>query len=207
MSIAESQPIVITSTHEDEEQLAAMIADAFADLPASKYLVPEEERRREVMASTFRLDLEEVRQATGIIRTVAGLEAAALWSYHKGSAEPEPELDARLSEAAGEAAPRFAAFYRALHTRRRELMGDRPHWHLWVLAVAPDYQGRGYGGLLIRDQLTAIDKIGEPTYLEAASPGLCTTYRHFGFKSAGKPIVLEDGKTRMFPMIHEPSLL
>jgi ribosomal protein S18 acetylase RimI-like enzyme len=207
MSIAERQPIVITSTHEDEEPLAAMIADAFANLPASKYLVPDAEKRREVMARTFRLDLEEVRQSAGIIRTVAGLEAAALWSYRKGTGEQEPELDARLSEAAGDAAPRFAAFYRALHARRVELMGDRPHWHLWVLAVSPEHQGRGYGGLLMRDQLTAIDKIGEPTYLEAASTKLCATYRHFGFKTAGKPIVLEDGKTRMHPMIHEPSLL
>lgn len=197
--------IVITATSEDEENLAAMIAEAFADLPPSRYLVPDANERRAVLARTFRLDLQAVRESGGIIRTVAGHEAAALWAYHSGLPEPEPELDEHLRDAAGSAAPRFAAFYALLDRHRRKLVGNRAHWHLWVLAVAPLHQGRGFASLVVRDQLARIDPIGIPTYLEAATWELCEVYRHLGFQDAGDPIVLDDGTTRMFPMLHEPA--
>jgi GNAT superfamily N-acetyltransferase len=198
---------VITATEDDEESLAAMIAEAFADLPPSRYLVPDADERRAVLARTFGLDLQAVREGGGIIRTVAGHEAAALWAYHSGLPEPEPELDEALKEAAGSAAPRFAAFYTTLDAHRRALLGDRAHWHLWVLAVHPKHQGDGFGSLLVRDQLARIDPIGKPTYLEAATEELCDVYRHLGFQHEGAPIVLDDGKTHMFPMVHEPTYL
>jgi GNAT superfamily N-acetyltransferase len=197
--------IVITATRDDEESLAAMIAEAFADLPPSRYLVPDANERRTVLARTFRLDLRAVSEGGGIIRTVAGHEAAALWAYHSGLAEPEPELDADLKEAAGSAAPRFAAFYTTLDAHRRALLNDQAHWHLWVLAVHPEHQGQGFASLLVRDQLARIDPIGKPTYLEAATEELCEVYRHLGFQHAGDPIVLDDARTRMFPMLHEPA--
>lgn len=199
--------IAITATHEDEELLSVMIAEAFAGLPPSRYLVPDEIERRTVLARTFRLDLQAVREGGGLTRTVAGHEAAALWAYHSGRPEPEPEVDDQLREAAGSAAERFIAFYSALDARRRELLGDRAHWHLWVLAVAAHHQGRGFASLLVRDHLARIDPIGEPTYLEAATRELCEVYRHLGFQDAGDPIVLDDGKTHMFPMVHEPACL
>jgi len=198
---------VITPTREDDDELSAMIAEAFADLPPSRYLVPDESQRRDVLTRTFRLDLEDLREAGRIIRASAGHEAAALWTYHVTDLEPEPELDARLKEAAGGFAPRFAAFYSALDVRRRELLGGRAHWHLWVLAVRPDKQGQGFASLLVRDQFARVDAIGEPTYLEAATEELCEVYRHLGFQEAGDPIVLGDGHTRMFPMVHEPTYL
>lgn len=184
-----------------------MIAEAFADLPPSRYLVPDPNRRRTVMTRTFRLDLQAVREGGGIIRTVAGHEAVALWAYHSGLPEPEPELDEQLKAAAGTAASRFAAFYTALDAHRREVLGDHAHWQLWVLAVDPEHQGRGFGSLLVRDQLARIDPIGKPTYLEAATEELCEVYRHLGFQPAGDPIVLDDSRTRMFPMLHEPTYL
>lgn len=199
--------MVITPTREDDAELSALIADAFADLPPSRYLVPDEDQRRDVLTRTFRLDLEDLREAGRIIRASAGHEAAALWTYHVTDLEPEPELDARLKEAAGVFAPRFAAFYRALDARRRALLGSRAHWHLWVLAVRPDKQGQGFGSLLVRDQLARIDTIGEPTYLEAATAELCEIYRHLGFQNVGAPIVLDDDSTRMYPMVHEPAYL
>jgi GNAT superfamily N-acetyltransferase len=198
---------VVTATDDDEELLAAMIAEAFADLPPSRYLVPDANERRAVLARTFRLDLQAVREGGGIIRTVAGHEAAALWAYHSGLPEPEPELDEPLKKAAGSAAHRFVSFYTTLDAHRRELLGDRAHWHLWVLAVDPEHQGQGFGGLLVRDQLARIDPIGKPTYLEAATDELRGVYRHLGFHDAGDPLVLDDGRTCMFPMLHEPTCL
>lgn len=197
---------VVTATAEDEEELAEMIADAFADLPPSRYLVPDENERRPVLARTIRLDLEDVRVGGGLIRTIADREAAALWSYHPGKPDPVPELDERLMKAAGEAAGRFFVFYTTLDARRRKLLGDRPHWHLSVLAVRRDQQRRGLGSKLLLDHVSRFDPLGEPVYLEAATEELRETYRRrFGFQPASDPVVLGGGVTRMFPMIREAS--
>ena len=196
---------VVTATHADEKQLAEMIADELADLPVARYLMPNESERREVLARTYRLDLKDVRERTGIVRTVARLDAVALWMYHRGDSEPERELDARLEKAVGDVAPRFVALYRVLDNRRREVLGNRPHWHLWTLAVRANQRRRNLDSLLIYDQLALIDKVGEPTYAEPATEHEREVCRRAGFVPVGDLIVLDDGRTRVRPMLHEVS--
>lgn len=198
---------VVTATHEDEEHLAEMIAGALvaAELPVVQYLVPDESQQHTVLTCVARLELEDVRERGGIVRTVAGREAVALWIYRRGSREPESELDVQLKDAAGEAAPRFVAYRRALDARRRELLGDHPHWQLRVIATRPDRQGQGFCRLLVRDQLTVIDRVGEPTYAEAPTEAHRRTLQSLGFRPNDPPVVLGDGRTRMFPALHWPT--
>lgn len=196
---------VSTATVENEAELAGTIALAFGSLPASLHLIDEEVERHQVLVRTFQNDLEDVRKSgNGMIRTFPGLEACAVWMYHSGRSEPVPQLDARLEQAAGPWAPRFLEFYTALDDHRREVMRKRSHWHLWVLAVHPDKQGQGFSRLLLVDRIVAFDVLGVPIYLEAATEALADTYGRYGFKDVGEPIVLGDGKTRMFPMLREP---
>jgi GNAT superfamily N-acetyltransferase len=198
---------VVTATHEDEEQLAEMIAGALvaAELLYLSYLMPDEDQQHVVLARMLRLDLENVRERAGIVRTIAGREAVALWTYHRGSDEPETELDARREKAAGESAARCLAFHQVLEARRRDLLGSQPHWHLRIIAARPDQQGLGLGSLLIRDQLSIIDRVGEATYVEAPTEELRRTFQKLGFRPHDPPIVLGEGRTRMFPALHWPT--
>jgi GNAT superfamily N-acetyltransferase len=198
---------VVTATHEDEEYLAELIAGALvaAKVPVVQYLVPDESQQLAVLTSVARLELENVRVSAGIVRTDAGREAVALWIYHRGAGEPEPELDSRLKNAAGPAAPRFLAYRQALDARRRDLLGDQPHWQLQIIATRPDQQGRGFGRLLVRDQLAVIDRVGEPTYAEAPTEEHRRALQSLGFRPKDPSVVLGDGRTHVFPALHRPT--
>jgi len=65
------------------------------------------------------------------------------------------------------------------------------HWYLALLAVAPEFQGRGYASKLMRGMLPGIDEEGLPCYLETESERNVPIYQHFGFKVIDEFIIPE----------------
>jgi GNAT superfamily N-acetyltransferase len=57
-----------------------------------------------------------------------------------------------------------------------------PHVHLLAVGVAPNRQGRGAGGALLRGALRMAAERGLPCYLETASPRNVQLYQHLGFR-------------------------
>ena len=55
------------------------------------------------------------------------------------------------------------------------------HWFLQAIGVAPQFQGRGYSGRLLRGMLGRIDEAGLPCYLETIEEQNIRLYEHFGF--------------------------
>jgi ribosomal protein S18 acetylase RimI-like enzyme len=55
------------------------------------------------------------------------------------------------------------------------------HWFLQAIGVAPQFQGRGYSGKLLRPMLSKIDEEGLPCYLETLEEQNVQLYEHFGF--------------------------
>ncbi len=56
------------------------------------------------------------------------------------------------------------------------------HWYLSVLAVDPQYQGKGYASKLMRPMLARADREKLPCYLETNYEVDVQIYLHFGFK-------------------------
>ena len=56
------------------------------------------------------------------------------------------------------------------------------HWYLALLAVDPEFQGRGHASQLVKGMLTRIDKEGLPCYLETENERNVPIYQHFGFR-------------------------
>ncbi|KAK5166502.1 uncharacterized protein LTR77_008045 [Saxophila tyrrhenica] len=69
--------------------------------------------------------------------------------------------------------------------RRRELMGDRGHWYLEIVATSPTHQGKGVGSKLMRWGLERADAQGMEAYLEA-SPEAVPLYEKLGFREADR---------------------
>lgn len=56
-----------------------------------------------------------------------------------------------------------------------------PHWYLALLGVDPSFQGKGFGGDLLRPKLAVSDETGVPAFLETQKPENLPFYERFGF--------------------------
>ncbi len=56
------------------------------------------------------------------------------------------------------------------------------YMYLALLAVAPEYQGKGYASKLIRPMLNHLDKIGLPCYAETQNRKNVAMYQKYGFE-------------------------
>jgi N-acetylglutamate synthase-like GNAT family acetyltransferase len=69
------------------------------------------------------------------------------------------------------------------------------HWFLQTIGIAPQFQGKGYAGKLLRPMLSKIDEEGLPCYLETLDEQNASLYEHFGFKIVDKSNVPETSLT------------
>ncbi|CAD6440105.1 46edc67b-02b9-4726-a5ec-2187c4635ee9 [Sclerotinia trifoliorum] len=85
-------------------------------------------------------------------------------------------------------------FFGTLIERRREIMRERKHWYLELIATKPGWQRQGAAGNLIRWGLVRADEEGLETYLEASPVGK-EIYEYFGFEERGRLVIpLVDGE-------------
>jgi len=65
--------------------------------------------------------------------------------------------------------------------RHREL-APFDHWYFQNIAVKPEEQGKGYGGLLITSMLKTIESDGLPIYVETNTEKAMRIYQKYGFE-------------------------
>ncbi len=187
---------VVLADPSDLDVLSHVIADAFHDLAPSRWLITDPAARRAIFPGYFRLHLEHA-MASGIVHTTPGRTAAALWiPAGRNAAGRADGHDARLAAATSPWTSQFAAFDAALD---RHQPAGIPHYHLVILAVRPDRQGRGTGTALLRAFHAALDHAGTPAYLEASGPRTRHLYLSHGYADHGPPVHLPAGPD-MYPM-------
>ena len=178
---------VITAGAADLDTVSQVIADAFFDLPPSRWLIPDPAARREIFPGYFRLYAEHALEA-GLVQTTPGRCAAALWiPVGEAPAGPPADYAARLAAATGPWLDRFLAFDATLD---RHHPTGTAHHHLALLAVRPDRQGHGLGTALLRAHHAALDRDHIPAYLEASDLRTRRLYRANGYAACGGPLVL-----------------
>jgi hypothetical protein len=101
---------VIRAEARDVAVVSGVIAEAFAELAPSRWLIPRADWRREILPGYFRLLLEHAL-ASGIVETTPGRTAAALWlPGGPGAAGPPEGYRERLAVVTDSWASRFAVF-------------------------------------------------------------------------------------------------
>jgi ribosomal protein S18 acetylase RimI-like enzyme len=194
---SEADLTVVRADADDLDILSLVIAEAFADLPPSRWLIPLAAARREIFPGYFRLTVEQAL-ACGVVHTTPGRTAAALWlPGGAGVAGPAVGYDERLAATTKPWTARFETFDAAL--KRRHPAG--PHRYLAILAVRPDRQRRGTGTALLRAGHEILDRgPGASVYLEASSPRARLLYLAHGYADYGPPVELPGGPP-MYPMM------
>ncbi len=79
--------------------------------------------------------------------------------------------------------PRIGDFLKIFNQMEHYHLEDmpEPHWYLFMLGVAPAYQGQGIGSDLIKPVLLQADREGLPCYLETSTDRGVKFYQKHGF--------------------------
>jgi hypothetical protein len=205
---------------EDGFRLADVIAEAFVNLPPSRWLVPDPFRRRQIFPEFFATAYVQPAMAEGAVYCTADRMGVAVWlpvtppwpettlltAVHQAdrAREAEEQATARhgaLRRLTGDRYPIFQEFEQMLQAAHP--MDRGPHDYLGVIGVHPMFWRRGYATALLTNYHRYLDREQRGAYLEAATPELVGFYRQYGYDEAGEPIRLPNGAT-MHPMWRQP---
>ena len=183
-----------------------MMAMAFKDEYLDDFPDPQERRLKTPLVNEFYLR-RDFSDYEGFI-TSERLEGIAIWQYfEKGSERPFwriftsgaiwPALKVGLGRLR-----KIKSHDKKFERKHEELVRGR-HWYLWVLAVAPKHQGKGFASQLLRGMLPRIDREGLPVYLETEGEKNVAIYKHFGFKVI-EEFSVPGEKSKQTAMLREP---
>ncbi len=112
----------------------------------------------------------------GVAAWVPGRYAAlTLWRLiRSGAVLPGLKLGAGLAR-------KLKAATRPLFEDCRQIMKGKPFIYLDIIGVAPEYQGQGCGGKLLRALIESAEQAALPIYLETGTEENVQMYERFGF--------------------------
>ena len=165
----------------DQANVVQTLALAFQVDPALSWIMPDPERRKARLPRLFEI-LFNSDFPNGMILKSPRYEACSLWRA-PGSA------DTGLWELVRSAVPMLQVFGSAIgkgiaisNALDAHHPKGFPFWYLHFVGVRPDFQGKGWGGSIIREGLKRAAREGLPAYLETATPQNVPLYLRLGFE-------------------------
>ncbi|HEV7639652.1 MAG TPA: N-acetyltransferase [Gaiellaceae bacterium] len=159
-----------------------VLARAFLDDPAWVWLIPDAEKRRQLLPWLFRVGFDVT--AADVWTTVGVVRGAARWlPPGRPPMRVGPTLKALVTTPfrLGSAIAPFLAYGRAVESLRAEAMPDQ-HWYLAGIGVDPAAQRRGIGTALLEPGLTAAARSALPAVLLTNNEANLLFYERHGFR-------------------------
>jgi ribosomal protein S18 acetylase RimI-like enzyme len=103
-----------------------------------------------------------------------------------------------------ELSQKIATVFKPVDEDRKVQMRGRDYLYLLIIGVAPQHQGQGFGGQLLKTLFADSEQTGLPIYLETETQENVSLYQHLGFKVINKvnlPLI----DLPMWEMIREPT--
>jgi ribosomal protein S18 acetylase RimI-like enzyme len=187
---------------------ATILADAMDDDPAYRYLMPNAGTRtaglRDYFARSLRtylphrctyVSLDGDVNGTVTLRPPGGIDISTLTMIRRGLLP--------FAVAHGMTSVRRLFTLKDAYDRiEARLSGGRPHWYVHMMAIDPRQQGRGMGGALLADVLSATANAhdtGHPVLLTTHNERNVAFYRKAGFEIVERHDVALDG-ARPYPV-------
>jgi ribosomal protein S18 acetylase RimI-like enzyme len=170
-----------------------VLSQAFIDDPLIKWFFPDKSSREELSFSYFRFRIKYGILFGDVYATSHNLEGLAIWF----SSENTKMTYVRMMRAGGirlimklgfDLVGKLTSvgnFVSNIHQR----LVNYPHLHLSPMGVAPEYQGQGYGSILMRSMLRRLDEQNLPCFLETQNEKNVKIYQHYGFKIIDKTTI------------------
>ncbi len=182
----------------DRDRIGAMLARAFADDPAMRFIFPDPADRATRLPRLFAL-LFDSDASSGTRLVTEGGGAATLW-------RAPGQTSVRPVEMLLHAWPMWRAFGGAIGRALSVSAAIAAHfpagdfWYLHIAGCDPAAQGGGLGGAAVRSGLERVAASGVPAYLETATEKNLDFYRSLGFAVTGEWIV-PGGGPRFWSML------
>jgi ribosomal protein S18 acetylase RimI-like enzyme len=166
-------------------QAAGLLARVFHNDPTYMFVIPDQDRRVQVLAWLFH---RVVRYSLlyGQVYTTRKLEGVACW-LPPGRTELSIGRLVRSGLYAtplkmGLGAYRRFDTYMGYADQLHKRYAPASHWYLWAVGVDPQSQGRGIGGRLLAPVLARASADGAACYLETGIERNIRFYERHGFQ-------------------------
>jgi ribosomal protein S18 acetylase RimI-like enzyme len=161
-----SSPEIRCAAPHEAPALARLIAESFAPLPVTEWLVEDETERVDALTGQFEIIVEHAIKYGDVY--VVGDEdrptGVAVW-FPPHQIPDMDDYDERLAAAAGPHTPRFVELDAAMHDAHPD---GPPHAYLVFMAVRATDRNHGIGAALLDAHHGKLDASGTPAYLEAS---------------------------------------
>jgi ribosomal protein S18 acetylase RimI-like enzyme len=184
------------ATRADTVPLAQSLARAFYTDPVFSYFLPDDSKRLKKLETVMRI-LFKLGEPHHACFTTSNYESVTLW-------RPPSEWDVPFTAYIVNGPALLGAFgssiFRVLSTMdmMEKMHPHVPHWYLQTIGTDPAFQGKGYGGVIMRHTLKTADAARMPCYLESSKDTNIPIYQSFGFKVTGEMQV--PGGPKVWPM-------
>lgn len=190
-------PAVIVAEAQDADRVLAVLALAFADDPANRWLFSEAAEYLEHFP-TFARALGGAAIHSGTAHVTADYSGAALW-LDPDAGPDEQALERLIAHAvAPEKRDDMATVIEAMGKHHPA----EPHWYLPFIGVEPMRRNRGLGTALLRKQLAECDAAGLSAYLESTNPRNRPLYERHGFEAVAE--IRAGSCPPIVPMLRRP---
>jgi len=192
MSALASASSVRLATAADAQELSQTLGRAFFDDPVMSYMMPDESRRAAKLQPLFKV-LFKLGRPYGACYVTSGYEAVTLW-------RPPGQWHLTIWQYITNGPQLLGVFgsnvlsVMGTMDRIEKVHPKKPHWYLQTIGTDPVKQGKGFGSLIMRDQLARVDASHMPAYLESSKITNIPIYKSFGFEVTGE-IKIPDGPT------------
>ena len=194
---------VLTLQREQVEQAAGVIARAFHEDALNVYLYPDGETRARFAPPMFEAFVR-YDQLFGQVDYLPGFTAVATWIRPGVTETPERLAEAGFGNLPDEAPLAVLDTVFGFIGKAVSRPAPEPHWHLRLLGVEPDSQGRGLGAVVMQRGIDRAADTGHAVVLETFSERTVGFYRRNGFE-----LIVEDVEPttglRFWALRHVPS--
>ncbi len=187
---------------------AETLANAFWNYPLNRYFYPDDTEQKRMTVSGFRSVVKRSVLYGEAYSTSDYMEGVVLWL-------PSKQLDMNIwqrfrsgdiakemKESRG-AKKRVRTFYRYTRMLHGQLVPDE-HMFLWVIGVAPEFQGNGLSSRLMKPMLSRLDEQNLPCFVETHAENNVPLYQHFGFKIVDESII-PGASLQHWALLREPA--
>lgn len=177
----DNRPIELVPPSTPLTPLASTLAAAFQDDPALSWIVTDKAKRARMLPGFFKVMAEQSRRHGEILASKDG-GAASLW-YPPGAISDGVFASVydnlRMLAGFGLSLPRGLTVAEEMYKRHRR---PQPYSYLRYVGVAPEAQGKGWGGAIVRAGVARAAAQGQGVLLETATPDNVAIYTRLGFE-------------------------